>query len=249
MIPKKIHYCWFGQGELPELALKCIDSWKEFLPEYELVLWNEENFDININDFVKEAYESKKYAFVTDYVRLFALYNHGGIYMDTDVEVLKPLDVFLEHSAFTGCENENMCVTGIMGAEKHHPWIEKLLNNYINKNFLMSNGKFNIKPNTQIITEMTINDYSWIPKNEFQILNEDLNIYPFDYFCAKDWRTGEISKTFNTYTIHHFSGSWITEEDKKKSKRKNTVKKIVTKIIGEKRFNKLLEIRNCILNR
>ena len=101
-IPKKIHYCWFGRGQMPELAIKCLASWKKNLPDYEVIEWNEDNFDINSNRYVKEAYESKKYAFVTDYVRLYVLYNHGGIYMDTDVEVLKPLDVFLVNRAFTG---------------------------------------------------------------------------------------------------------------------------------------------------
>ena len=111
MIPKKIHYCWFGRGPMPELALKCLNSWKVNLPDYELIVWNEDSFDITTNQYVKEAYESRKFAFVTDYVRLYALYHYGGIYMDTDVEVLKPLDNFLNHKAFTGCEDDMMCVT------------------------------------------------------------------------------------------------------------------------------------------
>lgn len=173
---------------MPELALKCIDSWMKYMPEYELVLWNEDNFDINCNQYVKEAYELKKYAFVTDYVRLYALYYYGGIYMDTDVEVVKPLSGFLNHSAFTGCENENMCVTGIMGAEKGHKWIKDLLSYYDDKSFLLPDGSINNTTNTQIITKITTNKYGWKPKNEHQILKEGLNIYPFEFFVQ---RTGE----------------------------------------------------------
>jgi mannosyltransferase OCH1-like enzyme len=142
---------------MPDLAVNCINSWKKYLPDYELVLWNEDNFDINSNQYVKEAYESKKYAFVTDYVRLYALYHHGGIYMDTDVEVLKSLDEFLEHTAFTGCENDQMCVTGTMASEKGHKWIEDLLNDYDDKKFILAEGSFDKTPNTQIITELKDN--------------------------------------------------------------------------------------------
>lgn len=223
MIPKKIHYCWFGRGKMPELAIKCINSWKKHLSDYELILWNEDNFDITCNPFVKEAYEAKKYAFVTDYVRLYALYHHGGIYMDTDVEVLKPLDEFLKHRAFTGCENKNMCVTGTMGAEAKHPWIDLLLDNYTNKKFVLGDGRLNIQPNTQIITEITINKFSWSNENTYQVLKEDLNIYPFDYFCAKNWRDGKVYITDNTVTVHHFSGSWHTKTDKFKNRIKNLI--------------------------
>lgn len=223
MIPKKIHYCWFGRGQMPELAVNCINSWKKYLPDYELVLWNEDNFDINCNQYVKEAYESKKYAFVTDYVRLYALYHHGGIYMDTDVEVLKSLDEFLEHTAFTGCENDQMCVTGTMASEKGHKWIEDLLKDYEYKKFILPDGSFDKTPNTQMITELTINKYGWKPRNEHQVLKEGLNIYPFEVFCAKDWKTGKITSTSKTYTIHHFSGSWHTKNDKLKNKIKNII--------------------------
>lgn len=221
MIPKKIHYCWFGRGQMPELAINCINSWKKYLPDYELILWNEDNFDMNCNQYVKEAYEAKKYAFVTDYVRLYALYNHGGIYMDTDVEVLKPLDCFLEHRAFTGCENESMCVTGTMAAEKEHSWIKDLLYDYKDKRFVLPDGRYNTIANTQTITEITIKKFGWRQKNEHQVLREGLIIYPFEVFCAKDWRTGKIQSNSETYTIHHFSASWHTKNDKFKNKIKS----------------------------
>ena len=121
MIPKIIHYCWFGCGKMPDLALKCIESWKKFLPDYELRLWNEDTFDINSVPYVKEAYEARKFAFVTDYIRLWALEREGGGYMDTDVEVYKPLDEFLDKEGFTGFEDIHYPVTATMGAEKGNP--------------------------------------------------------------------------------------------------------------------------------
>ena len=140
MIPKKIHYCWFGRGQMPESAKYYINSWKKELPDYELKLWNEDTFDINSNCYVKEAYESKKFAFVTDYVRLYALYTEGGIYMDTDVEVLRNLDIFLCHKAFSGFESLNQVPTGIMGSEKGLSIIKELLDYYNDKHFIDENG-------------------------------------------------------------------------------------------------------------
>lgn len=238
-IPKKIHYCWFGKKTLPPLAQKCIASWKKYLPDYEIILWNEKNFDININQYVKEAYLSQKFAFVTDYVRLYALYNYGGIYMDTDVEVLKPLDKFLEHRAFTGCESEKMCVTGIIASEQNHPWIEVLLNYYKEKNFILPNGKLDTIPNTEVITKLTIEKYGWIPKNELQILNDGLYIYPFNVFCAKNYQTGKVTITDETYTIHHFSGSWVPKSNKIKSK--------IIKILGPNVTNFILKYKNKLV--
>ena len=130
MIPKKIHYCWFGRGEKPELALKCIESWKKYLPDYELKEWNEDIFDISRNQYVREAYENRKFAFVTDYVRLYAIYTEGGIYMDTDVEVVGRFDKFLHHHAFSGFETDGNVPTGMMAAEKGSVWAKDLLDQY-----------------------------------------------------------------------------------------------------------------------
>src|SRR4051794_6708390 len=120
-IPKIIHYCWFGRGDYSDLVMKCMKSWKAYLPDYKIVLWNEDNFDVNMNDFVRQAYEQRKYAFVSDYVRLYALYQSGGIYMDSDVEVVKSIDEFLHHRAFLGYEKTELLQTGVMAAEKEHP--------------------------------------------------------------------------------------------------------------------------------
>lgn len=225
---------------MPELAKECLGSWMRQLPEYKLFLWNEDNFDIGINEFVKGAYESKRYAFVTDYVRLYALYNHGGIYMDTDVEVIKPLDEFLKHRAFTGTEGKRSCVTGIMGAEKNHPWIECLLDDYTERKFMLDNGKLNTVTNTVLITKSTIDNYGWKTKDRLQILKDGLYIYPYNYFCAKNLYTNSIDITDATYTVHHFSGSWLSEADRKTVGLKRKAKQLTEKLIGEKGLDALL---------
>lgn len=239
MIPKKIHYCWFGQNEKPETVQKMLNTWRQKLPEYEIIEWNEENFDVSSNIYTEQAYEAKKYAFVTDYVRLYAVYNYGGIYMDTDVEVIKELDDFLIHDAFTGCENERNCVTGLMGGIAGHRWYEDLLSNYQDRSFYKHDGSFDLTTNTKTITEITTNIYGWRPIDELQTLNQGLVIYPSDYFCAKSWDSGVIFKTENTYTIHHFAGSWKSSKEKMISKTLSKVKKIMIAVIGEENFNKL----------
>jgi len=236
MIPRKIHYCWFGQGNMADSIQMCIDSWIKHLPEYELVLWNEENFDVNSNPYVKEAYEAKKFAFVTDYVRLYSLYEYGGIYMDTDVEVIKSLDPFLHHRAFTGCENEFSCVTGTMAAEAKHPWIEKLLSYYEGRNFILPDGSFDLTTNTEIITNFTKKEYNWKPENAHQKLKDDLHIYPFDFFCAKVPAYRNLYITENTHTIHHFSGSWVAKTPKDK----------LIKLLGPRITKKLVTFKRLL---
>ena len=234
MIPKIIHYCWFGRGEMPEDAKRCIESWHKYLPEYEYRLWNEDNFDLNSNKFVKEAYHSRKFAFVTDYVRLYALYSEGGVYMDTDVEVLRSLDEFLAYPAFSGFEVDEAIPTGIMGAEKGSLWAKRELEYYETQSFILPNGAYNTKPNVQIITEHAM-QLGLVPNNQFQIVNEELAIFPKDYFCPKSYVDGEIRLTANTYTIHHFAGSWH-KEDKLLTKLKNT--------FGEKWGGRIYKTKN-----
>ena len=209
MIPKKIHYCWFGKNPLPELAIKCIESWKKYCPDYEIKEWNEENFDLNCCAYVKEAYSAGKWAFVTDYVRLYAMVNEGGIYMDTDVEVIKSLDIFLDNIAFSGFENDETISTGIMASEKEFPLFFRLLNTYRDRHFLI-NGEYDLTTNVTMMTEICKN-FGFIANNKKQLVC-DLTLYPKDFFCPKDYRTGEIHLTNNTYTIHHFNGSWLSEQ-------------------------------------
>lgn len=236
MIPKIIHYCWFGKGPMPELEKKCIDSWRNHLSDYTFMLWNEENFDIERIDFVREAYEANKYAFVSDYVRIYALYHFGGIYLDTDVEVLRPLDIFLDHPFFFGFEKEESIQTGLIGSHIHHPMLKKILSYYNEQSFILKNGKYNMLPNPKVITPMLIEKYDLVLENSFQNLNDELIVYPIDYFCAKDWQSGRIVITENTYTIHHFSGSWYSKKKK--------IKKIVKSVIGISNTEHLINLNN-----
>lgn len=234
-IPKVIHYCWFGKGEKPDLAKKCIESWKKYCSDYEFKEWNEENFDINSNEYVKQAYESRKFAFVTDYVRLYALYNEGGVYMDTDVEVLKPIDEFLKHKAFSSFENNNMIPTGLMAAEKGNEWIKDLLDEYNDLKFIDEDGNMDLTTNVTRITNLTKEKYGLKLESSFQDLKDGIvTMYPYDYFCPKDWTTGEINLTDNSYTIHHFSGSWHTAEEKEfEAKYREKLKKYLKKYSDE----------------
>lgn len=212
MIPKVIHYCWFGEKEMPVLAKKCLKSWKKYCPDYKIVCWNEENFDINSNKYVKEAYENKKFAFVTDYVRLYALYNYGGIYMDTDVEVLKPLDKFIEHKAFSGFESDTRIPTGIMASEKGLEIINELLNYYKERNFVKDDGSYDLTPNTITITN--IFERKGLKKNNVYQEIQSFALYPSEYFCPIDVSTRKKNITVNSYTIHWFSGSWLPFKNK-----------------------------------
>lgn len=210
-IPKKIHYCWFGDSKLPSLAKKCMDSWKHYLGDYEIKRWDESNFDISSYSYTKEAYEAGKFAFVSDYVRMHALYYEGGIYMDTDVEVVKNLDKFLIHEAFSGFESPDLISTGIIGSGKKHPWIEEILKYYRNISVDKSNSMF-IEPNTVLITKLSL-EKGLILNNQKQTF-AGVTIYPKEYFCPGDYDSNDLKKTDNTHTIHHFAGSWLSSKEK-----------------------------------
>ena len=237
MIPKVIHYCWFGRGKMPKLAEICIESWKKHLPEYELYLWNEDTFDVNSNLFTKQAYESKKFAFVTDYVRLYALYHHGGVYMDTDVEVIMNIDYFLQFPAFSGFEDEINIPTGLMASVKGGAWVKYLLSYYSDRPFILPDGNLDTVTNTSIIGRMT-KQMGFIPNNQYQCIADELHIFPKDYFCPKSQITGRIESTKNTYCIHHFSGSWMPL----KKKRLTHIKRKLMRVIGVRNVEILIKI-------
>ncbi|MBS5147586.1 MAG: glycosyl transferase [Clostridiaceae bacterium] len=207
MIPKQIHYIWFGGNELPDDALQCMESWQKYCPEYEVIRWDESNFDVSINRYVEEAYESKKWAFVSDYVRLWALVNYGGIYMDTDVELTAPIDQFLTHRAFSGFESNKSIPTGIMGCEKDFPLFQALLDDYSTRSFIQDDGSFDLTTNVIAITEACLSR-GLVLNNEYQEI-DGLALYPSDWFCPKSHETGAVNITSNTRAIHHFSGSWL----------------------------------------
>lgn len=214
MIPKIIHYCWFGRNPLPPLAKKCIKSWKKFLPDYEIKEWNEDNFDVNMIPYTKEAYESKKYAFVSDYARFWILFHHGGLYFDTDVEVIKPMDNIIKRGPFMGCENKasDTSVASVapglgLGVNPGLKLYKDLLEHYSHLHYKLSDNNYNTATIVTITTEYLVNK-GLKATNSIQRI-EDVYIYPKEYFCPKDYYTGIINITQNSYTIHHYDASWL----------------------------------------
>lgn len=215
MIPKIIHYCWFGKGKKSELIESCIKSWKKYCPDYEIIEWNEENFDYKSNKFAREAYEHKKWAFVADFARLEILYKYGGIYVDTDMEFLKPINNLLKDSAFIGFENDTTIAAGIIGAEKESKWIKELLEQYKEKSFIKKDGSLDTEANVEKISQITHENYDAVLDGSFQELKEGLKIYPKDFFYPKDFSTGLIDITENTIMLHHYDASWYSKIEKK----------------------------------
>ncbi len=212
-IPKKIHYCWFGGKPLPKEYQKNIESWKKYMPDYEIIRWDEKNYDYNKMNFTKQAYKEKKWAFLTDYARLDIVYNNGGIYFDTDVEVIKSFDELLSNDAFMGVENDGSIATGLgFGAVKGHETIKKNMDYYKSKKVFDGDVLSN-NINCPLITTNIFKEYGYIyDNNKCEILN--VAIYPVDYFCPMDYKTGIINITNNTYSIHKYSFSWGTKIEK-----------------------------------
>ncbi len=214
-IPKIIHYCWFGTKPIPILEQKCMESWKKYLPDYEIKLWNESSFDVNYIQYVKQAYKSKKYAFVSDYVRMYVLYYYGGIYLDTDVEILKPLDPFLENEVFMGFENKTMLGTAIIGTVKGCTLFSEIMNYYHTHNFLDNKHRQDTTANPQLLVETLLK--RGLKKENSEQFIDNIHIYERDVFFPKKFANqGRFKTTERTVTIHHFSGSWLSEKDKKR---------------------------------
>ncbi|WBM70853.1 glycosyltransferase [Buttiauxella sp. WJP83] len=214
MIPKVIHYCWFGKGEKSKFIHECIKSWKKNCPEYKIIEWNEDNFDFSICQFANEAYQAKKWAFVSDFVRLYVLNKYGGVYLDTDVELLKPLTPYLSHNAFLGFEDNALISTAVIGAERKHPLIKYALDYYDGSSFVLSSGKYNMTPNTVIISKILENKYELNDVrgsyNKRIHLDDGLDIYPWYIFSPKNHISGKVYVDVNSVSIHHFNGSWFT---------------------------------------
>lgn len=219
MIPKIIHYCWLSGDPFPKLIDECIKTWKEKLPDYEFILWDTNRFPLENNLWVKQAFETKKYAFAADYIRLHAIYNYGGIYMDTDIEVVKNLDELLRLPYFIGSEGGGIIEAGVFGAEKGAEWLSDCLNYYDNRPFIKEDGSFDTLPLPRIMMKQiqkkhTINELTNpnIHDIEYAKGNKELFMFPQDFFCAKTQGTGVIIKTENTFTIHHFAMSWVPQK-------------------------------------
>lgn len=208
MIPKIIHYCWFGGKEKPESVLRMLRTWRKHCPDYQLKEWNETNFDIHINRYCEEAYARRKWAFVSDVARLWALYHEGGIYMDTDVEVLRPLDELLKYKAFLGFEGTQWIATSIIGAESGNPVICQFLEAYSERSFTRKDGTLNQTTNVEEWTRLLIYEFGLKLDGRKQKI-ADFDVFPTDYFTPYDYLSGKLNKTDNTYTIHWFGQSWI----------------------------------------
>lgn len=237
-IPKIIHYVWIGGKQKPADVQKNIRSWKKHLPDYKIIEWNEKNFDIEEScDYVKEAYQAQKWAFVSDYIRLYALSQMGGIYFDTDVEVVKNFDDLLNAESFLCSENKYSICTAVIGSVPHSPWIEGLLEEYNNKSFTV-NGKFDMLPNTKIIFDYLTEKMQYEYKTTVQVLPCNLLVYTEDYFTPLNCANGVMNKTEKTHAIHHYSNSWIGPFGKLKRK----IRMIVTRVIGEDNKERLKRI-------
>lgn len=244
MIPKIIHYCWFGGNPLPELAQRCIVSWREFLPDYEIREWNETNYDVRKIPYTAQAYDAKKYAFVSDYARFDILCQHGGIYFDTDVEVIRPLDDILERGAFAGVERAGALNAGLGIASPAASQIyREILDSYQDEQFVNADGSLNLKTVVVRVSDI-FRRHGFVEEDRIQFV-ADTTVYPSEYFCPKDYRTGALNVTENTYTIHHFDGSWLAREDLEKVKLGRKIhSKIRIKFLAE-----IIFLTQCFLKR
>ena len=241
MIPRIIHYCWFGGKPLPKIAEKCIASWKKYLPEYEIRRWDESNFDVNMIPYTKEAYAAGKYAFVSDYARFWILYHYGGVYFDTDVEVIRPVDDILERGDFLGVEsdrNGEITVNPGLGfaASKGSEAIWELLNLYRTFHFLNADGTHCLKNIVEITTE-------YLSARGLENTGEiqqccGFTIYPKDYFCPIDYDTRELKITDNTRTIHHYAESWVPKSTR--------FKNALSRVLGKRFMSCLVRIKRAV---
>lgn len=238
MIPKKIHYCWFGRSEMPQLALDCIASWHKYMPDWEYKLWNEDNFDINAVPYVKEAYEAKKYAFVSDYVRLYALYNEGGVYFDVDFEVYKSFDSLLHWEAFAGFEGSKYSplMMGVLASKPYGLWVKEQLGHYQERHFMNEDGSLDLTTNVKFVSER-MREQGFV-QNGVEQDYKDLHIFPVEYFSPRN-TMGQYIRTENTYCDHLGLGSWMGENVGWKVK--------IRKLIGQSNMTRLIKLKRKLL--
>lgn len=238
LIPKIIHYCWFGRGEKPAMVHTCIESWRKFLPEYQIIEWNETNFDVgNSIIYVQDAYQCKKYAFVSDYVRLYALRKWGGIYMDTDVEVLKSYNDLLAYSSFWGFEDDHYMASCVIGAQENDILVDAFFHHYDNKKFINADGSMNQLTNTYVLSEL-VESMGITLNGKQQNINDGIVIFPKTYFSPYDYKNGNDFICEESYAIHHFSQTWLPWYVR--SKRILKIK--IMKVFGKNRIEQLISL-------
>lgn len=237
MIPKVIHYCWFGGAPKPPEVQRCMASWKRWLPEYTFVEWNEGNFEYGKWEYASQAYEARKFAFVSDIARLYALYTEGGVYLDTDVELLGPLDPFLGHTAFGGFERERDITTGLMGAEKGSAWIKEFLDLYSDLPFLKADGTPDLTTNVRRITDLMAKAHGLQQNNVFQDFPGLVTLYPQEYFSPLDPLTRKVRRTRNTVAVHHYMASWEPQTPV------HIFRKVVMRTLGVEAYNRMRRVK------
>ena len=246
MIPKIIHYCWFGGNPLPELALKCIESWKKFLPDYEIKEWNESNYDIRKIQYISQAYDAKKYAFVSDYARFDILYEYGGIYFDTDVEVLRSLEEIIKKGAFAGVECGGALNAGLgLATPAASPIYKEILESYDKSSFIKKDGSMDLTTVVQRVSDI-FRKYGFTNNDEIQYV-KGITIYPTEYFCPKNYSSGVVNITENSYTIHHYDGSWTSPFHKQLLIEKQRIDKRIRNPILRELFKKLYTFKKIVL--
>jgi len=225
MIPKIIHYCWFGKGVMPERDRQCIDSWKKKCPDYEIILWNEDNYDLSKNDYMKQAYQCQKWGFVPDYARLDIIYNYGGIYLDTDVEIIKSFDELLNNKGFAGFEEDRFVALGLgFGAEKGNLLIKELMDQYNGRVFIREDGSLDTT-SSPLLSTIVFQKQGFVMNGKEQNVNGFV-LYPTDVFCPMNYKTGKLTITENTRSIHWYNASWFTEVQKKELDTKRRINKV-----------------------
>ena len=215
MIPPQIHYCWFG-GAMNRKTKECLESWKRLCPAYEIICWNEKNAPLQDNNYVRQAFEAKKWAFVSDYVRLAVLCDQGGIYLDTDVELLKPLDILLRERGVIGFESDERIATCLMAAEPRHSFFYSAKAQYQDMQFIRQDGSYDYMTNTERMTELFLK--MGLRQDNSQQKVCEVSIYPKDFFSPKDLKTGKICLTDNSLAIHHFQASWMPLQNRVNTK-------------------------------
>ena len=241
MIPKTINYCWFGGAPLPDSVLRCIESWKRFCPDQEIVRWDENNYDYKKCPYTLEAYEAKKWAFVSDYARLDIIYNNGGIYLDTDVELIRNIDALLDNKCFLSMEQpSHLIATGLVfGAEKGNQAIKEMLDEYEGAHFKLADGIFDTTIPCPARNTAPFYKYGFNPETDKPVNLNGVAVYPPEYFCPYNYENGKTLITENTYSIHHFDSSWIEQDSKELMSKVEEYKKTHSKLASVVYKNKL----------
>lgn len=256
-IPKRIHYCWLGRNPKPECVRKCIESWKKYCPDYEIIEWNEDNLDISSHLYSRQAYDEKAWAFATDYFRLWIVFTCGGIYLDTDVQLIRSLDPLLKNKAFIGFESEEQINTGLgFGAEAGSAFLAEQMKVYDTLVFRNEDGTLNRRPAPEYLTEVAsafgLTGDTGKPQTVL-----DCVCYPREYFSPKDYFTGRTRITRNTYSIHHYASTWFTEEEHAQRKRDLRVaqlryityipRSLAERLLGTARYKRMVAAVKALL--